>query len=316
MEYMEVKLYTNTAGIEPLTLALSNIGITGCCIEDAADFEAFLRDVTPHWDYVDESLMSRRTSETNVRVFLPKNAQGMEQLAGVRSIAREMGAAGLYGRMDVEVSQVCDEDWANSWKQYFKPLEVGERFLIKPSWETCPSTERKILEIDPGNAFGSGTHETTKLCIALLESAVRPGDKVLDMGCGSGILAIAAMLCGAGDVTAVDIDEAAVITAGENLARNGFTAFRVVQGNALGDDAFAESLGDGYGVILANIVADVLIGLRGWFYRWLSEDGTLIVSGIIGTRAEEVKAALESAGFRVTETRRENDWTAYELKKA
>ncbi|MCI6908220.1 MAG: 50S ribosomal protein L11 methyltransferase [Clostridiales bacterium] len=317
MEYVQVTVYTNTAGIEPLTLALSNIGINGCAIEDAADFDEFLKEVTPHWDYVDEELMKKmQNAESNVRVFLPKNAQGAEQLAGLRGIAKSLAQEGVYGRMAVELEDVRDEDWASAWKQYFKPIEVGKKFLIKPSWEPCPQTERYVLEMDPGNAFGSGTHETTQLCVTLLEDVVEKGARVLDMGCGSGILATAALLCGAGDVTAVDIDEAAVKTAGENLERNGFTAYRTFCGNVLADGALAEKIGDGYDVILANIVADVIIGMAPLFVRQLKTDGTLIVSGIIGTRALEVRAALEETGFAVVREERRNDWVAYAMKRA
>lgn len=317
MEYMQATIYTNTAGIEPLTLALSNAGINGCAIEDAADFEEFLKEVTPHWDYVDEELMRRmRSTESNVRVFLPKNAQGYEQLAQLRGIARGLAADGRCGRMEVELEDVRDEDWAGAWKKYFKPIEVGDTFLIKPSWEPCPRTERHVLEMDPGNAFGSGTHETTQLCVTLLEKAVQPGALVLDMGCGSGILATAALLCGARSVTAVDIDEAAVKTAGENLERNGFTQYRAYCGNVLADEALEREIGTGYDVVLANIVADVLIAMSGLFRRQLREDGTLIVSGIIGTRALEVRAALEEAGFAVTREEKKNDWVAYALRRA
>ena len=316
MEYMQVTVYTNTAGIEPLTLALSDAGINGCAIEDAADFDEFLKEVTPHWDYVDEDLMKRmQNAESNIKVFLPKNAQGYEQLAAVRSIAKGFEGKG-WGRMAVELEDVQDEDWAGAWKKYFKPIEVGEKFLIKPSWEPCPETDRYVLEMDPGNAFGSGTHETTQLCVTLLEDAVQPGSRVLDMGCGSGILATAALLCGAKDVTAVDIDEAAVKTAGENLERNGFHAYRTFCGNVLGDPALAEKIGEGYDVILANIVADVLIAMGALFARQLAPDGTLIVSGIIGPRALEVRAALEGNGFAVVREEKRNDWVAYAMKKA
>ncbi len=315
MEYMQVTIYTNTEGIEPLTLALSNIGINGCAIEDASDFDEFLKEVTPHWDYVDESLMKKmQNAESNIKVFLPKNAQGFEQLAGLRDMAKGFEKKGGFGRMAVELEDVRDEDWADAWKKYFKPIEVGKKFLIKPSWEPRPETERYVLEMDPGNAFGSGTHETTQLCVMLLEDAVAKGNRVLDMGCGSGILAAAALLCGAGEVTAVDIDEAAVKTAGENLERNGFTNYRALCGNAE-DEEFAERIGTGYDVILANIVADVLIGMSELFGRQIKEDGSLIVSGIIGARALEVRAALEKAGFAVTREEKRNDWVAYALRR-
>lgn len=317
MEYMQVTIYTNTEGLEPLTARFADHGITGCAIEDASDFEEFLKDVTPRWDYVDEDLLKKmRGAETNVKVFLPKNAQGFEQLNIVRGVADEFKKTGLYGRMDVELDAVRDEDWANAWKQYFHPIKVGRKFLIKPSWEDAGETDRIVLEMDPGNAFGSGTHETTRLCIVLCEDVLKPGIRVLDMGCGSGILACAACLGGAGEAVMVDVDEAAVKTAGENLERNGLSCYKAYCGNVLADAALDEKLGGEYDLIFGNIVADVLMDMAELFYRKLKADGALIVSGIIGTRADEVRAALEKAGFRVERTEKDNDWTAFRMKKS
>lgn len=317
MEYMQVTIYTNSEALEPLTARFADHGITGCCIEDASDFAEFLQDVTPRWDYVDEDLMKKmQNAETNVKVFLPKNAQGFEQLNTVRGIAAEFAKIGCFGRMEVELEDVRDEDWANAWKQYFHPIQVGKRFLIKPSWEDIEPTDRIVLEMDPGNAFGSGTHETTRLCILLCEDVLKKDMTVLDMGCGSGILACAAKLGGAGESTLVDVDEAAVKTAGENLERNGLTGFRCLCGNVIDDKALDAEIGGGYDLIFGNIVADVLIAMAELFYRKLADNGSLIVSGIIGTRADEVRTALEKAGFAVDRTERENDWTAYRMKKA
>lgn len=320
MEYTEVSIATTSAGIEPLTLRLNDLGITGFVIEDAADFAEFLEEVTPHWDYVEDSLMEKLKAESKVKIYLAGNGQGADQLAMVRDAMRELKASDTgdaWGTLEISLGTIREEDWANEWKRFFKPLPVGERFLIKPTWEQVDDAQgRRILEIDPGCAFGSGTHETTQLCISLEESAVREGDHVLDMGCGSGILSIAALLLGAGDVTAVDIDEAAVRTAAENLENNGFTAYQAWQGDVLNDAALAEKVGANgpYDVIAANIVADVLIAMAPMFKNWLKPGGRLILSGIIGKRAADVRSAMEKTGFEETDLRQKNDWVAVRLK--
>ena len=218
MEYREVTIYTTTQGIEPLTLMLNDLGINGFVIEDAADFEEFITEVTPHWDYVDESLMSKRDAESNVKIYLPDNDQGVEQLAMVTEAVEKLKASGEdFGRLELVLNQVKDEDWANNWKRFFKPLKVGEKFLIKPSWEDCPDTEgRHVLEIDPGNAFGSGTHETTKLCIGLLEGVVKEGADAVGSGAfvGSFVGSAVGSAVGSGVATSSPVGAVVVVTSG------------------------------------------------------------------------------------------------------
>lgn len=221
-----------------------------------------------------------------------------------------------FGRCVTELASIRQEDWENNWKQYFKPFRVGETFLIKPSWEQCePEEGRRILEIDPSSSFGTGTHNTTQLCICELERLVKSGDRLLDMGCGSGILSVAAHMLGAEDVTAVDIDPNAVRIAAENAEKNGF-ALHTGVGDVIGDAELSARIGGDYDIIVANIVADVIMGMQDILKSKLKREGTLIVSGIIAPRADEVQASLLGAGFVLDRRDQSGDWVAMTLHQA
>ncbi|MGN0676588.1 MAG: 50S ribosomal protein L11 methyltransferase, partial [Ruminococcus sp.] len=224
----------------------------------------------------------------------------------------------IYGRLAVECSGIREEDWANNWKQYFKPFTVGKKLMIKPSWESCENPENRIiLEIDPASSFGTGQHHTTRLCLELLEKSLVKGDKILDIGCGSGILSIGAMLLGAESAVAVDIEENAVNTAVENAGKNHINPekYRAYCGNIISDSALAEKINGTYDIITANIVADVLIAMKDFFARYLRKNGTLIISGIIEERMHEVTDAVESAGFTAEEYNIKEGWSAVRLIK-
>lgn len=204
---------------------LLELGINGFAVEDAQDFEAFLEETTPHWDYVDDSLMALKDAETRVIVYLPKNVQGAQTLAAVSSVVRALkadDAEGRMGRLEISCGSLLEEDWENNWKQYYKPIRVGKHLVVVPSWEEYEKqADDIILKLDPGMAFGTGTHATTRLCMELLEQSVTSGCTVLDVGCGSGILAVCGVLLGASHADGVDIDELAAKIAGENAGLNG-----------------------------------------------------------------------------------------------
>ena len=222
-----------------------------------------------------------------------------------------------YGRLQTQFANVKEEDWANNWKQYFKPMNVGKKLLVKPSWEDVTDNSRVILEIDPASSFGSGQHYTTKLCLEYLDELDLKNKKILDLGCGSGILSIAAMLLGSESAIAVDIEENAMKTASENAAINHIPAekYTAMCGNVISDPALVEKIGTGYDIITANIVADILIAMKDLFYKFLKPEGTLIISGIISERKNEVTDAVEAAGFRICDVREQNDWAAVMLIK-
>lgn len=315
--WTEVTIWTSTDGIDAVTGMLMDLGINGFVIEDAQDFADFLQDTELYWDYVDETLAKeKQDAETNIKIYVEDSPAGAELLAQVNA-----GLAGLrardtahaFGRCTTELASIKQEDWENNWKQYFKPFRVGETFLIKPSWEQCdPEEGRRILEIDPSSSFGTGTHNTTQLCICELERLVQPGDRLLDMGCGSGILSVAAHMLGAADITAVDIDPNATRIAAENAEKNGFSLCTYV-GDVIEDQALAQDIGDGYDIIVANIVADVIMGMQDILKRKLKADGTLIVSGIIAPRADEVQQSLLEAGFTLERRDQSGDWVAMTL---
>lgn len=318
MEFIEVSISTTSQGIDTLVSALEDLGIRGFAIEDSEDFNEFLETVTPHWDYVDEDLMKLRDTPTRIKIYPEKNAQGEALLKSVQRMLDDLkrqDVSGILGNLELNFSTVRDEDWANNYKKYFKPFPVGDKLLIKPSWETVADTQgRAVLEIDPSSSFGTGSHETTRLCLEELENCITPGCTAIDMGCGSGILSVAALLLDAKHITCVDIDEGCLKTTQENMERNGFDAsyYNGYCGNVLTMPWLNEKIrAQKYDLIVANIVADVIIAMRGLFHDCLAPGGTLLCSGIIGPRAQEVREKLEETGFIIHQRREKNDWVLY-----
>lgn len=320
MNWTEVNIYTTTEGIEPVCGCLLGIGVTGFVIKDSKDFEEFLADKNGNWDYIDDDLMNLKDCETCVTVYLPDDSQGADMLSALRSemsALKERDENKAFGRLAAELANVREEDWANNWKQYFKPLTVGEKLVIKPSWENYDRNDnRTVLEIDPASSFGTGQHNTTQLCLELIEKNLKNGDRILDLGCGSGILSIAAMLLGAEEVTAVDISQNSVETAKENAAKNNIPAekYTAYCGDIISDSGLAEKIGSGFDLIAANIVADVLIAMSPLFERFVKKGGTLILSGIITERADEVIEAVTSKGYTMLELREKDGWAAVAFK--
>jgi ribosomal protein L11 methyltransferase len=300
MEFTKLDIFTDSVGLEPLMAELTALGASGFEVHDAADFEEFLNSGIKHWDYVGEELEPLKTQETHLTLYLTKDAQGAELRGRILEHCTDLR---------VEESAVCEEDWADGWKEYFKPFEVGERLLIKPTWEQISQTDRLVLEIDPASAFGTGQHETTKLCLELLEREIAPDCTFLDLGCGSGILTVAALLLGAGRAVMVDISENAVRVAAENVTQNGFGADKILA--LCGDVTGGLKIDESYDVVVANIVADVLINMSasGIFPQLLRENGVLIASGIIEERLDEVAESLGSQ-LKIKEIKKDNGWCA------
>lgn len=316
MDWLAVSIYTTPDGIEPLCGRLYNLGITGVEIQDKDDFEDFLENNKQYWDYVDEELREKMNGETRVKIYVSDNEIGHKQLQSVRDDLvsfKSLDKENLFGSLRVEIDTMHEEDWENNWKQYFKPIYVGDRLIIKPEWEKIENAEDKIVfNIDPGMTFGSGQHETTRLCVETLDTTVKKGDKVLDLGCGSGILSIIALMLGASYARAVDIDPNCKKIAYSNASLNGIgeDVYTVLDGNILTDEEFKSSTEKSgpYDIVVANIVADVIIPLAKDVRRYLKDGGTFIASGIIEMRIDEVKEAVEKEGFEIQKIKKENDW--------
>ena len=318
MDWIQATIYTTNAGIEPVTGRLYQLGVTGTEIEDEQEFNEFLEDNQKYWDYVDDGLRRKMSGETKVKVYLSDNASGREMLLSIRESMRELKAGdpdGTFGRLETSLANLQEEDWAENWKQYFKPIAVGDNILIKPVWEPLPKggEDKTVFVIEPGMVFGTGTHESTRLCLWEAERFVRKGDRVLDLGCGSGILSIVALLLGAEHAVAADIDPNAKEIAYHNAEINGIgkDRYEVLSGDVLSDGALKQKIGSGYDVVFANIVADVIIALAPVVSARLKRGGVFIASGIISERGDEVARVLGENGLRVLEWKEEKGWRCF-----
>ena len=318
MDWIQVVIVTTNKGIEPVTGRLYCLGVAGVEIEDETDFNDFLENNRQYWDYVDDSLLKKIKGETKVKVYLPDSLEGRETLLEIKASIqglKELDNEHLFGRLEITLANMSEEDWANNWKQYFKPIEVGEKILIRPEWEEVPQdlNGRTVFTVNPGMTFGTGAHETTRLCIEALEQYVTAGCPVLDLGCGSGILSIIALLLGGADAMAVDIDPIAQNIVYENAHLNGIGKDRltVLTGNIITDAQLKSQIdAHKYSVIVANIVADVIIALTPNVPPLLCKGGVFICSGIIVERKDEVINALKQSGFAIREMHEENGWAA------
>ena len=310
MDWTQAAIYTTTQGLDPVGGMLVSLGL-GCYeIEDAEDFKDFLAHKYGNWDYIDENLLGLAACESCIKVYLPQNAQGAEQLSQIREgLARLKGMeeSSAWGRLEVQLQNVSEEDWSTSWKKYYHPIQVSDRLTICPSWEEYEkkSPDEIVLRMDPGMAFGTGTHDTTLLCLRALQAALTPEKSVLDVGTGSGILAIGAALLGAGEVYGCDIDENSVRIAGENAALNGVGERITFRQGDLARDVDGQ-----YDVVTANIVADIILRLIDDIPRVMKPGGTFIASGIIEEREDEILQKLAASGFSVLDCRRSGGWSA------
>ena len=314
MNWLALHIETNHAGLEPVETMLSVLGIDGVVIDDETEFQDFLENNHQYWDYVDEELEEKMRGASQVTFYLSADEEGFAKMGEVRIALQSLKESrDDCGSLLMTMDDLQDADWENNWKQYYKPMEIGERLLVIPQWEEADCGNRVPLILDPGLTFGTGSHATTQLCLTALEKAVRGSEKVLDLGCGSGILSIAALKLGAASAVAVDIDDKCLNVAYENAALNGIgkDTYTVKVGDVLGDEAIRAELGGGYDVVLANIVADVIIGLAPMVRSLLAPGGLFLCSGIIDDRAEEVAAHLREAGLEIAETRSADGWFAY-----
>ena len=317
MDWLELKIDTSHAGLDAVTDMLEQQGVTGVMIDDEADFQSFLENNRQYWDYVDDDLLAQKKGVSRVTFYLERNEDAYGTVAAVR-----MAMSALkkdhpeYAPLLLTMADVADEDWENNWKQFYKPMEIGSRLLVVPEWEEAADPTRVKLVLNPGLTFGTGSHATTRLCLTALESRIRGGEKVLDLGCGSGILSIAALLLGAEDAFACDIDDKCVGVAYENAALNGIgkDRYTVRWGDVLTDAALRQEMGAGYDIVVANIVADVIMGLSPHVRPFLKPGGLFLCSGIIDDRAAEVLEKLKADGWDVFEQRSSEGWFSYLCK--
>ena len=299
MNYTEVKIYVKTEDTE----RASNIAVMavpyGIYIEDYSDLEQAAWEIA-HIDLIDEDLLQKDRAESIVHIYIE---EGNNPAEAVSFISDRLTAEKITFR--IETDGCSEEDWADKWKAFFKPTPVGERLFVRPIWiDDYDSGDRAVLNIEPGAAFGTGTHDTTRLCLETLDKIIKDGDTVLDIGCGSGILAIASMLLGATEGFGVDIDELAVKTAKENGKMNGLDEpeLKFVCGD------LADKVTKQYDVVVANIVADIIILFSTQVRAFMKPGAKFIASGIIDTRADEVCLALQNAGLVLKERIEENGW--------
>lgn len=306
MKWLEIAVSTPPEGVEPVAAIFEEIGAGGVVIEDPAVILRYAKEI--HSDEWAVPPAAVTAGMPVVKGYLPVN----HGLPGrVEEVRAALGRLLLKPEPGISTRTLSEEDWANAWKAYYKPVRVGRRLVVKPSWEDySPGKGERVIEMDPGMAFGSGTHETTSLCLQLLEEYLQAGMVVYDVGTGSGILAIAAALLGAGRTVAVDIDPVACQVAEENARRNAVAGnVQVLQGNLL-------DLVQGHAdLVLSNIIARVIIGFAPDAARALTAGGKFIASGIIRERAPEVRSALEASGLTLCEERADGQWLALVAEK-
>lgn len=311
MKWIEITIKTTTEAVEAVTSILYESEVGGVVIEDPNDFLFQQKDDTA-WDYIEEGVFNKGYEGVIVKAYLSEEKNIVAEVEMIREKIRLLPSYGIdTGEGSVEITQVDEEDWANSWKQYYKPSKVGSKIVVKPTWEEYEKNNGEIVvELDPGMAFGTGTHETTTMCIREMEDRVDNNTAVFDIGCGSGILSIAAAKLGASKVIGVDLDPVAVKVSKENIELNKVeNAVEVRYGNLM--DVVKEKAD----IVVANIIADIIILLSESVGDFLVDNGIFISSGIILDKIESVKAALSKNNFEIIDVKTLGEWAVIVSKK-
>lgn len=302
MRYIEVTVNTPGEEIDARCQEMADMGAGGFVIENEEDFKDFLEQNHQYWDYVDDELENQFAGVSRIKCYLTDDEDGL-------AVLRRINAA--YS--DVTTSCVEDSDWENNWREYYKPIEVGEKLVVVPEWEEAPQDGRLPLRLDPGLIFGTGSHATTRMCLAALEKFSKPGVRVLDLGCGSGILGIGALILGCDSCLGVDIDPKAPDVVMSNAALNGIGTDKMTAwaGDIIADVSLRARIGGGYQLVLANIVADVIIPLSAVVRQLMAPGAVFICSGIIEHRWPETEAALIANGFEILDHKSEEEWHCF-----
>lgn len=305
--WSEIKITVGTKDIEVAGNIANMVVPYGIYIEDYSDLENEVMEIA-HIDLIEESLLEADRSKGIIHVYVNPHENPIEAVLFIEERLKEQDI-----ECSIQIDDCATEDWVNNWKQYFHPMPIGEKILIRPTWEDeYDAGGRKVLHIEPGLAFGTGSHPTTKLCLETLEKYIDENSTVLDIGCGSGILSIASLLLGAKSAFGVDIDSLAVKTAQANALENGFdeSKFKAVQGN------LSDKVSGKYNVVVANIVADIIMEFNKEVGKYLENDGVYITGGIIESREDEVLLSFAQNGFEVKERFEEKGWLVFVVKKS
>lgn len=321
MKWLEITIMTTDEGADIVSARLSMLGINEVSIIQGREaVEKLMTEAVKYWDYADDAALENQPAVRAYVALLPEN-EGIEE--AVRASMKELSAIepeiGVpLGSLEVFAQEVDEEDWANNWKKYYKPINIGERLTVCPTWEKAEDDgTRAILRIDPGMAFGTGTHHTTRMCLELLEKNMHGGELVADIGCGSGILSTAALLMGASEAVALDIDPVATKVAVETAEENGIDLMKytVYTGDILTDKQIRTAvMRRQYDIVLANIVANVIIALAPMVPYLMHKGSKFIASGIIDDRLDEVVEALDRNGLKVNKVLEGEDWRALEAE--
>lgn len=305
--WSEIKITVGTKDIEVAGNIANMVVPYGIYIEDYSDLENEVMEIA-HIDLIEESLLEADRSKGIIHVYVNPHENPIEAVSFIEERLKEQSI-----EYSIQIDDCATEDWVNNWKQYFHPMPIGEKLLIRPTWEDeYDAGGRKVLHIEPGLAFGTGSHPTTKLCLETLEKYIDENSTVLDIGCGSGILSIASLLLGAKSAFGVDIDSLAVKTAQANALENGFdeSKFKAVQGN------LSDKVSGKYNVVVANIVADIIMEFNNEVGKYFEDDGVYITGGIIESREDEVLLSFAQNGFEVKERFEEKGWLVFVVKKS
>ena len=303
MQWIEATIETKSEEIEQLCTTLTELGVQGLSIEDEEDLKSFLEKNRQYWDYIDDSLSEKFKGVSRVKFYLIDDESGRANLKQIQQAINQ----------EIRENRIDDQDWEYTWRENYQPIEIGNRLIIVPEWIEPTGQSRTVLRLDPGLAFGTGSHATTQMCLEILDGLDLREKKVLDLGFGSGILSIGALLLGAERAVGCDIDPNAVTAARENAALNNIpeTQYKLRAGNILTDEGLRKSLDGEYDLVLANIVADVVIPLTDFVNRFRRKGGYFLCSGIIDGRTEETEAALKRNGFRILRHLHREEWNCY-----
>lgn len=304
MQWLEATIDCISEGIDDVMAIIENYAVTGIAVEDEQDFQKFLDNNHQYWDYVDEELEKQYRGTSRVKFYVENTNEGEKTISEIAEILHQQ----------VITKVIEDADWGNSWKQYYEPIPIGEKLLIVPEWMDTDPGERHVVRLDPGIGFGTGSHPTTQMTLELLEQQSLKGKKVLDLGCGSGILGISALILGCDQAILCDIDPKARESVSNNMELNGLTSvsYRFLSGDLLSDERIRQKIGADFEIVLANIVADVIIPLSSFVRRFFaSSDSVFICSGIIDERSSEVELELLKNGFDICDHLQMEEWHAF-----